>query len=102
MATEAQIAANRRNSQKSTGPRTDAGKAASSQNATKHGLYAETLVIDDEDADAFQSLQQAWFDDCRPQGQREIALVQELVRCDWLTRRTTALETQLWNLKIED
>src|SRR5689334_5611518 len=34
MASQAQTDANRRNSQKSTGPRTDAGKAASSQNAT--------------------------------------------------------------------
>ena len=32
------IEANRRNAQKSTGPRTDAGKAKSATNATTHGL----------------------------------------------------------------
>jgi hypothetical protein len=38
MATEKQIAANRRNATRSTGPRTAAGKAKSSRNAFRHGL----------------------------------------------------------------
>jgi hypothetical protein len=38
MATAKQIAANRANAQRSTGPRTAAGKARSSQNAFKHGF----------------------------------------------------------------
>ncbi len=38
MSTQAQILANRRNAQNSTGPRTPQGKAAVSQNAVKHGL----------------------------------------------------------------
>lgn len=36
---EAQLAANRRNAQRSTGPRTATGKGASSANALKHGGY---------------------------------------------------------------
>jgi hypothetical protein len=38
MATEKQIAANRANAKKSTGPRTLAGKLKSSRNAYRHGL----------------------------------------------------------------
>jgi hypothetical protein len=38
VATEKQIAANRRNARRSTGPRTAAGKAISSCNAFRHGL----------------------------------------------------------------
>jgi hypothetical protein len=38
MATERQIAANRANAQKSTGPRTAAGRLKSSRNAFRHGL----------------------------------------------------------------
>ncbi len=39
MTTPAQEHANRKNAARSTGPRTDAGKAASSRNAFKHGGY---------------------------------------------------------------
>jgi hypothetical protein len=38
MATEKQIAANRANAQKSTGPKTAAGRLKSSRNALRHGL----------------------------------------------------------------
>lgn len=38
-----QLAANRRNAQRSTGPRTDAGKTSSSRNAIRHGAYARHL-----------------------------------------------------------
>lgn len=38
MATEKQIAANRANAKRSTGPRTFAGKCRSAQNAYRHGL----------------------------------------------------------------
>jgi hypothetical protein len=38
MATDRQIAANRLNAKKSTGPRTQSGRARSSQNAFVHGL----------------------------------------------------------------
>ena len=45
MASAAQTIANRLNAQKSTGPRTPEGKAVVSQNAVKHGLLAEQVVL---------------------------------------------------------
>ena len=44
MATEKQIAANRRNAALSTGPKTDEGKAQSRANAMTHSLTAVTLM----------------------------------------------------------
>lgn len=44
MATQAQIDANRRNAQKSTGPLTTDGKAAMRRNALRHGLRSRTMA----------------------------------------------------------
>jgi hypothetical protein len=49
LATEAQIEANRRNSQKSSGPRTKADKNRSKFNALDHGCRAKILVLPTED-----------------------------------------------------
>ena len=56
MATRRQIEANRRNAQRSTGPRTRTGKAAAKLNSLKHGLLAEQPVLPDEDGAAFEAL----------------------------------------------
>ena len=45
MATDRQIEANRKNAQKCTGPRTEKGRARSSQNALKTGLDAKSVRI---------------------------------------------------------
>src|SRR5581483_6015180 len=51
MATVKQIAANRANARKSTGPRTPEAKAAASRNALKTGIYAPGSIIRHESAE---------------------------------------------------
>jgi hypothetical protein len=46
---EQKLAANRRNAQRSTGPKTTAGRAASKMNALKHGLIQEQQAHQDAD-----------------------------------------------------
>ena len=65
MSTAKQIAANRRNAQKSTGPRTTEGKAKTRLNPLKHGL-TETIVLPFENPDDYRELQQSVLDDLRP------------------------------------
>ena len=50
MSTAAQIAANQKNSQLSTGPTSEAGKAKSSLNAVKSGLTGRTVLLPTDDA----------------------------------------------------
>ncbi len=49
MATEAQIRANRENSKKSTGPKTQEGKERVRRNALKHGLTGSGVALPSED-----------------------------------------------------
>ena len=101
MATEAQIQANRRNSQKSTGPRTDAGKLTSSQNAFKSGIYAEAPIVTGENPDDLDGLASAYHATWNPSNPDEQALVDTLVHTDWLTRRMRRVETQQWNRRTD-
>jgi predicted metallopeptidase len=56
MATDKQIAANRLNAQKTTGPRTPEGRAAVRLNGVTHGLTAQTLVLKGEGESDFKQL----------------------------------------------
>jgi hypothetical protein len=61
MASNRQIAANRSNSQKSTGPRSKAGKEASRHNALRHGL-AIAVGNDPTFSDSIEKLAKALSD----------------------------------------
>jgi hypothetical protein len=62
MATSAQIAANRENAKKSTGPQTEAGRQASSHNAVRHGLSGHAFaLLDWESAEDFDTIK-AFFE----------------------------------------
>jgi hypothetical protein len=63
--------ANRRNSQKSTGPRTEDGKARSRRNSLKHGLTGEGTVLPPDETQLFQERMHDWTDEDRPEGPME-------------------------------
>jgi hypothetical protein len=90
---DAKRASNRANAQKSTGPKTDAGKGRSRLNALKHGLRSEDLVLPTEDADAFDDFRQAWHDDWKPCTQARFQLVETLVAATWRMKRCQRVET---------
>ena len=92
MATTAQTEANRLNAQKSTGPRSDEGKASSRFNAFKHGAYARSRTIPGEDEADLLRLDEQYVLEFHPEGVVEIRLVETLVRCDWEQNRIPVLE----------
>jgi hypothetical protein len=95
MASEAQIAANRRNADKSTGPRTEDGKAKVTRNALRHGLRAEKVLTFDEASGDFQVFldeQRAAFE---PEDAIEEQLVERIAFCAWRLRRIYRVEADI-------
>ncbi len=84
------------NGAKSRGPKTEAGRQRSSQNALKHGLTAQTLVLPTEDPDEFQHLLTSYLDQFQPNGPAELHLVHEMVAAKWRLQRLAIIETQLY------
>ena len=95
MATANQIAANRANAQRSTGPRTATGKAAAARNARKHELFAKEVLAMGEDAAGFAELGQRLRQALAPDGELEEALCARIVGCLWRLRRVVRLESSI-------
>ena len=82
MATAAQIEANRRNAQKSTGPKTERGKARARRNAVTHGMTARTImpVLPQEDPKELEDRTQQAITAMKPRNPLEHDLVCRAVR----------------------
>jgi hypothetical protein len=90
-----QFEANRHNSLKSTGPKTEAGKQASRGNAVRHGLTAETVIGALEDAEDYKAFELSITADYDAQSAVERELVLRLASLLWRLRRATTIETGL-------
>jgi hypothetical protein len=99
MTTEKQILANRRNGGQSTGPRTEQGKRRSRQNAFRHGLTAETVIDNAENAEDYAEFEEALIADYQPITAIEYQLVMRLASLLWRLRRTVAIESGLFQLE---
>ncbi|MGD0365616.1 MAG: hypothetical protein ABSC93_32430 [Bryobacteraceae bacterium] len=92
-----QADSNRRNAQKSTGPRTPEGKAASSRNGLTHGLSGDKhFILEGEDPEAFLRLLQDLHDHLRPVGDSEELVVKRIAAAQWRLDRAFALETGIY------
>ncbi len=94
---EKQLAANRQNAQLSTGPKTNEGKAVASQNAAKHGLYSDKVIVNSkylkEDQAEYDNLLFNLRADLNPIGMFQDILVQKIANCLWRLRRAMNAET---------
>ena len=84
MSTRRQIEANRRNAQKSTGPPSVTGKAASSMNALKTGIYAKSLDHRDSGAPRFLEIEAGFQPAFGSHVKREVTLMQRILDPDRL------------------
>ena len=101
MASEAQIRANRENAQKSCGPKTEAGRAASSQNAATHRMFAYNPVAGPEDEREYQTLLECLRDQYLPQTDIEMDCIFMMADARWRYLRACQEERALYNLDFK-
>ena len=89
MTSRRQIIANRRNAQKSTGPRTTAGKL----------LTGETVITVFENASEYQIFKKRIIRAYKPRSVIEHELAMRLSSLLWRLRRATAIETGLFHIQ---
>ena len=87
MATAKQIAANRKNAKKSTGPRTPEGKVRSSMNALKHGLSTPYGLLPGESEEEYAYHREELLDELYPDSTIEQYLADRIVYLSWTLKR---------------
>ena len=97
MATEAQINANRKNAESSTGPTSEAGKARASLNAVKTGLTARTMLLSATDAPIYQKHVDRLFAKYSPANEDEHGLVQTIADTEWRILQIAPIEAAVYS-----
>jgi hypothetical protein len=96
MSTPKQIAANRLNSQKATGPGATEGKAVSRFNSLKHNIFAIHQYMFDETAADLAHLTAECHEHHTPSNPEEWLLVETLIASEWRLRRMRRIEIHFW------
>jgi hypothetical protein len=92
-ASKRQLAANRANAQKSTGPKSAEGKEKVAQNRTVHGLCGQFHVLEGvESQERYDAFLNQLIAGEQPVGQAEIELVVKMAEHTWLAKRALRME----------
>lgn len=100
MTSHKQMIANRSNALKSTGPRTEEGKAIVCQNAMKHGILCQEIPIDDNESVSFDEFSSRLFLELNPVGEFEQFIVDRIISSAWRLRRIIHIETALYRSEL--
>ncbi len=100
MLSEKQLAANRANAQRSTGPRTEEGKQRSSLNARRHNLTGQVTAMTTEDRIAHEAFSKALISAMAPEGALELQLAQRIATDSWRLNRASAIEDNIFALGL--
>jgi hypothetical protein len=98
MLSEKQLEANRRNAQKSTGPRTAAGQSNSSRNNLRHGLTGQISLLPTEDREAHDAFCNELIDSFSPETPMERQLANSIAEDSWRLNRACAIENNMFAL----
>jgi hypothetical protein len=95
-----QLAANRQNAMKSTGPKTPEGKAVVALNPIKHGLLSKEVLLAHEDENSLVELGKRLRHQLSPVGELEIILVDRIIAALWRLRRILRIEKDMVDKKV--
>ena len=95
MSSQRRMEASRANGARSRGPVTPEGKERSAKNAIRHGLMAQTVVLQDEDPEAFETTVDALIERFQPADEFELSLIEDMAAAQWRQHRIGAIETRL-------
>jgi hypothetical protein len=98
MISEKQLEANRRNAQRSTGPRSIEGKAKSSRNNLRHGLTGQISLLPTEDREAHDAFCDELIESFNPETPIERQLAQSIAEDNWRLNRIRAIEDNMFAL----
>lgn len=97
-----QIEANRRNAQKSTGPRTAEGRSHSRQNAKRDGITGQVVTLSDDDRPIFEQFKKDMLADLRPKTTVELSIAHAIAWDTWRLNHLRAVEANLYALGAEN
>jgi len=100
MASKRKVAANRKNANRSTGPRTQRGKENSKHNALKEGVFSRRLNIQEDDRADYEALRSDLFAQLKPFTALQQVIADAIVTAAWrcsqaLQREARQLTTQI-------
>src|SRR5258708_2103000 len=98
MVSEKQLEANRRNAQKSTGPKTAIGQSNSSRNNLRHGLTGHISLLPTEDCEPHDTFCNSLSASFNPETPRETQPAQSVAEDSWRLNRARAIETNMFAL----
>jgi hypothetical protein len=87
MATAAQVLANRANAQHSTGPKTEAGKQTTAQNALRHGLAAKGFLVAEGQEQFFSDLESSLRGSLKPTSPLQEIVFKRVLESAWHLER---------------
>src|ERR1700722_6458051 len=98
MISDKQLEANRRNAQRSPGPRPDEGKKAPALNARRHNLTGQVTAMPHADRIMHDAFSASIVESLAPEGAMETQLAQRIATDSWRLNRISAVEDNLYAL----
>jgi hypothetical protein len=94
-----QIEANKRNAQKSTGPRTKEGKTKSAMNSIKYGIYSKKYLIKDESPEEFDNYRKSVLKCLKPNNFVLFDIANQIISNGWEYQRHSLLQSKILNTR---